>query len=104
MFGNDNRGQRPMVQGNWTCGSCGAEITQLPFQPSEDRLDSLKCRDCFKKDHPQRGDRPMVEGNWTCGDCGKEITQLPFQPSGDRPVRCSDCHKNSRPPREDRRW
>ncbi|MBP9749458.1 MAG: hypothetical protein KBD21_01910 [Candidatus Pacebacteria bacterium] len=46
----------------------------------------------------------MVEGNWSCADCGKEITRLPFEPSGDRPVRCSDCHRASRPARDDRRW
>ncbi|MBP9759738.1 MAG: hypothetical protein KBD24_00025 [Candidatus Pacebacteria bacterium] len=101
-----------MVQGNWTCADCGAQITQLPFQPREDQLDTLKCRDCHRASRPARSndrprsgsDRPMVTGSWTCADCGKEITQLPFEPSGDRPVRCSDCHRASRPAREERRW
>lgn len=114
MYGNDNRGdfvRKPMVQGNWTCSGCGAAITELPFQPSPDRLDTLLCRDCHRNsrpahggDRPARSDRPMVQGNWSCADCGKAITQLPFEPSGDRPVRCSDCHRASRPARDDRRW
>ena len=103
MFDN-NQSPRPMIQGNWKCSECDGDITELPFEPREDRLDTLKCRDCFKKNRPERsdrprGDRPMVEGSWTCADCGKEITQLPFEPSGDRPVRCSDCHRANRPPR-----
>jgi len=112
MDGSDDRSRspRPMVEGNWTCSECGAAITQLPFQPREGSTDSLKCRDCYRSSRPQRsdrgdrGDRPMVEGSWTCADCGKEITKLPFEPRDDRPVRCSDCHRASRPPRENRQW
>lgn len=108
MYGNNDRGgysPRPMVQGSWTCASCGAAISQLPFQPRDDQLSTLKCRDCYRDSRParparsDRGDRPMVQGNWSCADCGKEITQLPFEPRDDRPVRCSDCHRNSRPAR-----
>ncbi len=116
MYGNDNRGftPRPMVQGNWKCAQCGNEITQLPFSPRDDQLDTLKCRDCYRASRPERpaqsdrgprgADRPMVQGSWKCADCGKEITQLPFEPRDDRPVRCSDCHRASRPAREERRW
>lgn len=107
MYGNDNRGftPRPMVEGNWTCAQCGAEITQLPFQPREDQIESLKCRECYRASRPARSDRgpreprEMVKGNWKCADCEKEITELPFEPRDDRPVRCSDCHKANRPPR-----
>lgn len=112
MYGNDNRGYapRPKVQGNWTCAQCGAQITELPFQPRSDQLDTLKCRDCYRSSRPARPERSpreprdMVQGNWACADCGKAITELPFEPSADRPVRCSDCHRASRPPRDDRRW
>ncbi len=105
MYGNDygQRTPRPMVQGSWTCSDCGKEITELPFEPRSDRLDTLKCRDCHRAGKPQQrsnsGDRPMVEGSWTCADCSKEITKLPFEPRSDRPVRCSDCHRASRPAR-----
>lgn len=34
---NNNRGggnfQRQMYKGNWQCAKCGAEITELPFEP-----------------------------------------------------------------------
>jgi len=26
--------ERKMYQGNWTCSECGAEIKELPFEPS----------------------------------------------------------------------
>ncbi len=95
--------QRQMVQGNWTCGTCGAGINELPFEPSPDRLDSLKCRDCHKKAQADRGDRrghgrnngprQMFEGNWTCGSCGKNIDKLPFNPDPSRvgSLKCRDC-------------
>ena len=94
MDNQDN--SRPMFEGNWECSQCGGSITKLPFQPSPDRQDTLKCLDCFKKNRPERGERKMFEGSWTCADCGKEITQMPFEPSGDRPIKCLDCFKSSR--------
>lgn len=107
----NNPSPRPMVKGNWKCAECGKEITQLPFQPQEDRLGSLKCLDCHRASRPSgnsgrpaRQSRPMVQGSWTCSGCGKEITQLPFEPKGDRPIQCNDCFRTSRPPREERRW
>jgi CxxC-x17-CxxC domain-containing protein len=109
----NNSTSRPMVKGNWKCSECGAEITQLPFQPQEDRLGTLKCLDCHRasrsssspsSSRPPRQNRPMVEGSWTCSGCGKEITQLPFEPKGDRPILCNDCYRTSRPPRESKRW
>ncbi|MBI2624346.1 hypothetical protein HYW67_02525 [Candidatus Parcubacteria bacterium] len=39
-----------MFQGNWKCSQCGADITELPFEPSGDR--PIYCRDC----HRQRRD------------------------------------------------
>lgn len=60
-FNNDEGGQgsgfqKPTFKGNWTCGTCGAKITELRFQPSPDpeRLKTLKCLDCWKKNRPQR--------------------------------------------------
>ncbi|MBI3273781.1 MAG: hypothetical protein HYZ69_01420 [Candidatus Colwellbacteria bacterium] len=40
-------GPRKMFKGNWTCSECGTAITELPFQPSQDR--PLYCRDCLFK-------------------------------------------------------
>ena len=37
---------RPMFKGNWKCAECGAEITELPFEPSPDR--PIYCRECHK--------------------------------------------------------
>ncbi|KKS38911.1 MAG: hypothetical protein UU98_C0004G0037 [Parcubacteria group bacterium GW2011_GWD2_42_14] len=113
MDDNKSNGfSRPMVKGSWQCSECKAEITQLPFQPHEDRLNTLKCLDCHRAGRSSRPDRsngprqsrPMVQGSWTCSGCGKEITELPFEPKGDRPINCNECFKASRPPREDRRW
>ncbi|OGZ26323.1 MAG: hypothetical protein A2W71_01725 [Candidatus Nealsonbacteria bacterium RIFCSPLOWO2_02_39_8] len=54
MAYQDNNGgfQRQMYDGKWKCSKCGTEITQLPFQPSPDRLDQLKCRDCYRDSRP----------------------------------------------------
>ena len=57
---NDNsQGQgfapRPMVEGNWKCSECNTDITQLPFEPAEDR--PIFCRDCWKKKREDRFSR-----------------------------------------------
>lgn len=54
--GNNNGAQRQMFTGNWTCGTCGAAITELPFEPDPSRLGTLKCRDCHRKSRQDRGD------------------------------------------------
>jgi len=53
MDSQSSFGQRQMYQGNWTCGQCGASITELPFQPDGDR--PIFCRDCHRA---KRQDRP----------------------------------------------
>jgi len=46
---NDGGGfEKKLFKGNWKCAKCGKEITELPFEPSPDRLDSLYCRDCYR--------------------------------------------------------
>ena len=55
----DNKGggdafQRKSIQGNWKCSECGTEITELPFEPAEDR--PLYCRDCYRNRRPPRRD------------------------------------------------
>ncbi|MBA3047394.1 hypothetical protein KKC83_01775 [Patescibacteria group bacterium] len=47
MDNNNSFGQRTMVQGKWTCSECGAEITELPFQPDGER--PIFCRDCHRQ-------------------------------------------------------
>ena len=56
-FNNDSKGDSPrqMYQGNWKCSECGAEITELPFEPSGDR--PLYCRECHTKRRNQRFER-----------------------------------------------
>ncbi|MFH1451119.1 MAG: CxxC-x17-CxxC domain-containing protein [bacterium] len=39
-------------QGNWKCADCGAEITELPFQPSPDR--PVRCHECHMKQRSQK--------------------------------------------------
>jgi len=46
---------RKMIQGNWKCSECGKEITELPFEPAEDR--PIYCRDCWRNRKPQRFER-----------------------------------------------
>ena len=48
-------GQRKMYQGQWTCSECGAEITELPFEPDGSR--PIFCRQCHqakRRDRPKR--------------------------------------------------
>lgn len=57
-YGGGNGGgfaPKPKVQGNWACGTCGAPITELPFTPDPNRLNTLKCFDCHKKSVAERG-------------------------------------------------
>lgn len=46
---------RPMIKGNWNCAECGAEITELPFEPSPDR--PIYCRECWSKKRSERFNR-----------------------------------------------
>jgi hypothetical protein len=61
MFQNNNSGgfgggaQRQMFQGNWKCGTCSGDITQLPFNPDPARLGSLLCKDCHKQKAGSKG-------------------------------------------------
>ncbi|MBI4158541.1 MAG: hypothetical protein HY505_02920 [Candidatus Yanofskybacteria bacterium] len=40
---------RKKYAGNWVCGKCSKEITELPFPPDPARLDKLLCYDCHKE-------------------------------------------------------
>ena len=113
MAYQDNNGgsDRQMYQGNWKCSECGADITELPFQPDPSREGELKCRDCHRKGRPERrpagggnrfgGERKTYQGNWTCSKCGTAITELPFNPDPSRTgdLLCRECHRANRPPR-----
>ena len=102
----DNQGgnfaPRSMVQGSWKCAECGKEITELPFEPAQDR--PVHCRDCWRSknqnnNNDRRRDfapREMVKGSWKCSECGKEITELPFKPAPDKDIYCGDCWKKKR--------
>jgi CxxC-x17-CxxC domain-containing protein len=98
MFQSNDGGNRQMFKGNWKCGSCGAAISELPFQPDPARESQLQCRDCHRAKRDEGGARerkPMFEGNWTCSRCGGPITQLPFQPNPNRldALVCRSCFK-----------
>ncbi|MFH1786324.1 MAG: CxxC-x17-CxxC domain-containing protein [archaeon] len=44
-----------------------------------------------------------INGNeLVCADCKTTGFQLPFKADGSRPVYCSDCNRNHRPPQRDR--
>lgn len=58
MYTGNTGGSQPprqMFTGNWTCGTCGGSITELPFEPDPSRLGTLKCRDCHRKSRDERG-------------------------------------------------
>jgi len=46
---------RQWYTGDWKCAQCNKAIDRLPFQPDENRLDTLKCRDCHQKSRNQFG-------------------------------------------------
>ncbi len=55
-FSKPDEGQRDfeprqMFKGNWKCADCGADITELPFEPSADR--PIYCRECHQKRRSQ---------------------------------------------------
>jgi len=55
-FQKSDRGERDfqprqMFKGNWKCADCGADITELPFEPSADR--PIYCRECHQKKRSQ---------------------------------------------------
>ena len=86
--------QRKMYTGDWKCGSCGAAITELPFEPDPARVEGLRCFDCHKKQQSQkREERQMHEGNWKCCECGGAINSLPFEPRDDSNLKCRDCFR-----------
>lgn len=100
---------KPKYAVDLTCARCGAHISELPFQPTEDR--KVYCADCnrtywqskrsndrggFGGGNRNRGPRQMFPVNLTCADCGKPITELPFEPKGNKDVYCTDCLRNRR--------
>ncbi|EKD49389.1 MAG: hypothetical protein ACD_63C00161G0001 [uncultured bacterium] len=100
---NQNSGDRTMHKGNWTCSECGAEITELPFEPDGDR--PIFCRECHQKKRDEHrgggggGQRRTFQGNWKCAECGTEITELPFEPRDEQSILCKECYmkqKNGR--------
>ncbi|MCI0533467.1 hypothetical protein L0Y49_04585 [bacterium] len=98
-YNDDRAGSRMMYQGDWKCSNCGKAITELPFQPSPERADTLMCVDCYREQRgASRPKKPMYQGNWACSECGKAITELPFQPSPDRAsdLKCRDCFRRDR--------
>ena len=97
MFQDNNGGDRPKYEGNWSCSKCDSPITELPFQPDESRLDTLKCKDCHRESLANRPQKQMFEGNWKCSGCGAPITKLPFQPKDESNLNCFDCYKAKNP-------
>lgn len=51
----ENFAPREMIKGNWNCADCQKEITELPFEPSQDR--PIYCRDCWSKRRTRRFER-----------------------------------------------
>lgn len=43
---------REMVQGDWECSECKGKITELPFEPAQDR--PIYCRECWSKKRNER--------------------------------------------------
>ena len=43
---NNNFRERKTFSGNWSCSSCQASITELPFEPRDDS--NLLCKECYR--------------------------------------------------------
>ncbi len=108
-YGNQGDFQRKMYQGNWQCSQCDNQITELPFEPDESRLDQLLCSSCHKAKRGSfsgggdRGGRSfgtsqMYQGDWQCSQCNSKISELPFEPDPSRvgQLLCRDCHRQKR--------
>lgn len=94
---DNNSNDRQMFQGNWQCSECGAEITELPFEPSGDR--PIFCRECHRQKMNKRRDfsqRQMFQGDWQCAECGAKITELPFEPKEGQTLLCRDCYRKQK--------
>jgi len=81
------------------CATCGAHISQLPFQPSGDR--PVYCSDCNRAHRQTRRDdsrreRRMYDVDVACSGCGTKITQLPFQPKDTSNILCRECYLKSK--------
>jgi len=100
MFRKRDDSPKPKVQGNWKCSKCGAEITELPFNPSGDM--PIFCTTCHRERMDQRRggrgsfERKRVPGNWKCAKCGVEITELPFDPRPGQEILCRDCYRSQK--------
>jgi len=55
MDNQQSFGQRKMYQGHWTCSQCGAEITELPFEPDGTR--PIYCPACYRARRQSRPPR-----------------------------------------------
>ncbi len=57
MAYNENEGgmERPMIDVNEKCATCGTEITKLPFEPKAGR--PVYCRDCYRQKRESDGGR-----------------------------------------------
>jgi len=104
MFRKRDDSPRKMVEGNWKCSKCGAEITQLPFEPSGDL--PIYCSNCHRERMGERRgggggarrdfQRKMYQGNWKCAKCGVSITELPFEPREGQEILCRDCYRSQK--------
>jgi CxxC-x17-CxxC domain-containing protein len=99
---------RQMFSVDMDCAKCGTHITELPFQPSQDK--PVYCSECNKAMRSERNDRfgnnrrggfnrgprQMYSVNVNCASCGTKITELPFMPSSDKPIYCRECMRSKR--------
>lgn len=54
-FNRENFSSRQTFKGNWKCSECGSPITELPFQPNQDR--PIYCKECWQKKRQERFSR-----------------------------------------------
>jgi len=66
-----------MFQGNWQCSSCGAAITELPFEPRSEK--GLTCRTCYAKGKAE-GEVPLASAA-VSGVASEQTGAPPFDPT-----------------------
>ncbi len=55
--GGFNRGPKPKIDVSALgikCADCGVDIKELPFEPDPNRINTIRCIDCLRKNRPPR--------------------------------------------------
>lgn len=92
---------------NLKCEDCGKDFVftaeeQDFYREKGFENEPKRCLDCRRTRKRERADRrnsgPKTMTTVTCDQCGKQ-DQVPFTPTPGKPILCSECFSQKRPPR-----